>query len=147
MHQDTSLTTLAADSRAFRRLPELAGAPQAFRIALKIIARNWWAGSLTFVLPSGRELHLQGASPGPDARLSVLEIRWGLIPDMGGSQVLPRLVRLDVAKELTFTVRLVSGTEALRLGLATRLTATPLDVARARGQAIGGKSASAFRAG
>ena len=49
----------------------------------------------------------------PDAKLSVLEIRWGLIPDMTGT-VLPRLVGLDVAKELTFTGRMVSGTEAGR---------------------------------
>ena len=57
----------------------------------------------------------------PDARLSVMEIRWGLIPDMSGTQTLRHLVRLDVAKELTFTGRMVSGEEAVALGLATRL--------------------------
>jgi len=61
----------------------------------------------------------------PDAKLSVLEARWGLIPDMTGTQVLPRLVGLDVAKELTFTGRMVSGEEAVRLGLATRLADDP----------------------
>ncbi len=49
----------------------------------------------------------------PDAQLSVMEIKWGLIPDMSGTQTLRHLVRLDVAKELTFTGRIVSGTEAL----------------------------------
>ena len=58
----------------------------------------------------------------PDARLSVLEVRWGLIPDMTGTHMLRRLVPLDVAKELTWTGRMVSGTDAVRLGLATQLS-------------------------
>ncbi len=61
----------------------------------------------------------------PDARLSMLEIRWGLTPDMTGTQTLPRLVSLDVAKELTWTGRMVSGTEAVGLGLATRVSDDP----------------------
>lgn len=61
----------------------------------------------------------------PDAKLSVLEARWGLIPDMTGTAVLPRLVGLDVAKDLTFTGRMVSGTEAVQLGLATRVADDP----------------------
>src|SRR5512143_586176 len=63
----------------------------------------------------------------PDAKLSVMEIKWGLVPDMSGTQTLRRLVRLDVAKELTFTGRVVSGTEAVALGLATRASEKPLD--------------------
>jgi enoyl-CoA hydratase/carnithine racemase len=61
----------------------------------------------------------------PDARLSVMEVRWGLVPDMSGSQTLRRLVRLDVAKELAFTGRIVSGAEAALLGLATRACEDP----------------------
>ncbi|CAN5134071.1 crotonase/enoyl-CoA hydratase family protein [soil metagenome] len=61
----------------------------------------------------------------PDATLSVLEVRWGLLPDMTGLQMLPRLVGLDVAKELAFTGRMVSGTEAVALGLATRVADDP----------------------
>ncbi len=61
----------------------------------------------------------------PDARLSVLEIRWGLTPDMTGTYVLPRLVGPDVAKELTWTGRMVEGEEAVRLGLATRVADEP----------------------
>ncbi len=45
----------------------------------------------------------------PDARLSVMEVKWGLIPDMGITRTLPRLVSIDVAKELTYTGRTVSG--------------------------------------
>ncbi len=61
----------------------------------------------------------------PDAQFSVLEIRWGLTPDMTGTQLLGRLVGLDVAKELTFTGRMVSGTEAVSLGLATKVCDDP----------------------
>jgi enoyl-CoA hydratase/carnithine racemase len=61
----------------------------------------------------------------PDAKLSVLEARWGLIPDMTGTVMLRKLVGLDVAKDLTFTGRMVSGEEAVRIGLATRLADDP----------------------
>ncbi len=61
----------------------------------------------------------------PDAKLSVLESRWGLIPDMTGTVMLRKLVGLDVAKDLTFTGRMVSGEEAVRLGLATRVAEDP----------------------
>ena len=61
----------------------------------------------------------------PDAKLSVLEIKWGLVPDMTGSQLLPELVGRDVAKELTFSGRVVTGTEAVALGLATRVDPEP----------------------
>ena len=63
----------------------------------------------------------------PAAQLSALEIRWGLVPDMCGTQLLHRLVGIDVAKELTFTGRMVSGEEAGRLGLATRVCDEPLE--------------------
>src|SRR5438477_10741030 len=76
----------------------------------------------------------------PDARLSVLEVKWGLVPDMTGTQLLPRLVGLDVAKELAFTGRMVSGEEAVRLGMATRVSESPLDDARALAREIAAKS-------
>jgi len=83
----------------------------------------------------------------PDARLSVMEIEWGLIPDVTGSQTLRHLVRLDVAKELTFTGRIVSGTEAVELGLATHLSETPHAAALELAHEIAGKSPDAIRAG
>ncbi len=83
----------------------------------------------------------------PDAKFSVLEIRWGLIPDMTGTQTLIRLVGLDVAKELTFTGRMVSGEEAVALGLATRVSTDPLADALAMAQEIAGRSPHAVRAG
>ena len=82
----------------------------------------------------------------PDARLSVLEVAWGLIPDMTGTQLLPELVGRDVAKELTYTGRVVSGTEAVRIGLATRADPDPLAVALAMAREIAGRSPHAVRA-
>jgi enoyl-CoA hydratase/carnithine racemase len=81
----------------------------------------------------------------PDARLSVLEIRWGLIPDMTGTWMLPRLVGPDVAKELTWTGRMVSGTDAVSLGLATRTSEHPRDDALALAADIAGRSPTAIR--
>ncbi|HVM54503.1 MAG TPA: crotonase/enoyl-CoA hydratase family protein [Acidimicrobiales bacterium] len=81
----------------------------------------------------------------PDAQLSILEIRWGLVPDMTGTAMLPLLVGLDVAKELTFTGRMVSGEEAARIGLATRVSPNPLEDALALAREIAGKSPTAVR--
>lgn len=82
----------------------------------------------------------------PEARLSVMEIKWGLVPDMSGTQTLRHLVRLDVAKELTFTGRVVSGTEAVALGLATHLADDPHTAAMALAHEIASKSPDAIRA-
>ena len=82
----------------------------------------------------------------PDARLSVMEIRWGLIPDMGGSRVLKDILPLDVAKELALTGRIVDGEEAVGLGLATRVCADPLAAARELAVEIAARSPDAIRA-
>lgn len=81
----------------------------------------------------------------PDAKLSVLEIRWGLLPDMTGLQMLPRLVGLDVAKELAFTGRMISGTEAVALGLATRVAEDPHGSAMELAREIADKNPAAIR--
>ncbi|MGE0786299.1 MAG: crotonase/enoyl-CoA hydratase family protein [Sandaracinaceae bacterium] len=81
----------------------------------------------------------------PDAQLSVMEIRWGLVPDMGASQTLLRVVRPDIAKELTWTGRVVSGEEAVALGLATRTAEDPLAAAMETAQGIAGRSPDAIR--
>jgi enoyl-CoA hydratase/carnithine racemase len=81
----------------------------------------------------------------PDARLSVMEVKWGLIPDMSITRTLPRLVGIDVAKELTFTGRLIDGAEAQRLGLVTRVTDDPLAAARELAADIASKSPDAIR--
>src|SRR3954463_603269 len=81
----------------------------------------------------------------PDARLSVMESKWGLVPDMGITSTLPRLVRIDVAKELTYTARVLSGAEAAELGLVTRVAEDPLASARELAAEIAARSPDAVR--
>lgn len=81
----------------------------------------------------------------PDARLSVMEVKWGLVPDMSLTQTLPRLVGIDVAKELTFTGRVLSGEEALELGLVTRVADDPLSAAHELAGEIASRSPDAIR--
>ncbi|MCP4005731.1 MAG: crotonase/enoyl-CoA hydratase family protein [bacterium] len=81
----------------------------------------------------------------PDARMSIMEIKWGLVPDMAGTQTLRRLARLDVIKELAFTGRQISGEQAVELGLATHLSNNPLEDASALAREIAGKNPHAIR--
>jgi len=83
----------------------------------------------------------------PDAKLSIMEIKWGLVPDMSITQTLRTLVPLDVAKELTFTGRVLSGAEAKEYGLVTHVAEDPLAAAMALAEEIAGKSPDAIRAG
>ena len=82
----------------------------------------------------------------PDSRLSVMEVRWGLVPDMAGSRILKDICGYDVAMELALTGRIVRGDEARELGLVTRVAADPLAEAVALGTAIAGRSPDAVRA-
>jgi enoyl-CoA hydratase/carnithine racemase len=75
-----------------------------------------------------------------------MEIRWGLIPDMTGAVSLRRLVGLDVAKELVFTGRIVSGAEAHKLGLATHVSDSPRDQAFELARSVARRSPDAVRA-
>jgi len=83
----------------------------------------------------------------PDTKLSVMEIKWGLVPDMGGMVLMRELARSDVVRELTFTGRVFSGEEALQLGFATRLAADPLAQALQMAHDIAARSPDAIRAG
>jgi enoyl-CoA hydratase/carnithine racemase len=62
----------------------------------------------------------------PSAQLSIMESKWGLVPDMGGPTLLRELVPIDVAKELAMTGRILSGTAAKALGLVTHVSDDPL---------------------
>lgn len=76
----------------------------------------------------------------PDAKLSIMEARLGLVPDMGGPTLLRELIPIDRAKELTMTGRIVSGSEALALGLVTHVSADPLASARELAREIEARS-------
>jgi enoyl-CoA hydratase/carnithine racemase len=96
-----------------------------------------------FQLALGADIRLVAA----DARMAVLEIKWGLVPDMAGMVLMRGLVRDDVARELTFTGRVFSGGEAVAMGLATRVCADPRADALALAREIAGKNPNAIRAG
>lgn len=82
----------------------------------------------------------------PDARLCVMEIKWGLVPDMAGTQLMRHLAREDLVRELTYTGRIFSGEEAYQYGFATRVCADPRAEALATAREIASKSPDAIRA-
>src|SRR3981081_919055 len=82
----------------------------------------------------------------PDARMSIMEIKWGLVPDMAGTPILASLVRDDILRELTYTGRIFSAQEALNFGLATRICDDPHATAMEVARDIAGKSPDAIRA-
>ena len=82
----------------------------------------------------------------PDARMSIMEIKWGLVPDMAGTPILASLLRDDVLRELTYTGRIFSAQEALSYGLATRICDDPRAIAFEVARDIASKSPDAIRA-
>jgi len=82
----------------------------------------------------------------PDAKLSIMEMKWGLIPDMSASQTIRDLVPIDVAKELIFTGKTINGEEAGRLGLVTRTCSNPYDEAHMLANEIALRNPHAVRA-
>jgi enoyl-CoA hydratase/carnithine racemase len=82
----------------------------------------------------------------PDCEFSILEIRWGLVPDMGGSVTLRNLVPVDVAMELAMTGRKVKASEALDLGLVSRVEEDPMAAAESLAAGLAEKSPSAIAA-
>lgn len=82
----------------------------------------------------------------PEAEMSIMEMKWGLIPDMTGTQTIRHILPMDVAKELTFTGRRISGAEAVELGLATHCVDDPIAAATELATEIASKSPHAMRA-
>jgi enoyl-CoA hydratase/carnithine racemase len=112
------------------------------RVPVPVIAAlhgNCLGGGLQIAL--GADIRIAA----PDTRLSVMEVKWGLIPDMSITRTLPRLVGIDVAKELTYTGRMFTGTEARELGVVTRVSDEPLTAARQLAGEIAAKSPDAIR--
>ncbi|SOC02057.1 crotonase/enoyl-CoA hydratase family protein [Rhodobacter maris] len=93
-------------------------------------------------LAAGADMRI--AAPG--TKLAVMEMKWGLVPDMGGMVTLPELVRADVLRRITWTAEEVAAEEALRIGLVTEIAADPLARAVELAGVISGKSPSAVRA-
>lgn len=82
----------------------------------------------------------------PDTKLSIMEIKWGLVPDMAGTVLMRRLAREDIVRELTYTGRIFSGSDAGEYGFATRVCEDPLEQAMATAREIAQQSPSAIEA-
>lgn len=80
----------------------------------------------------------------PDTKLSIMELRWGLIPDMAGSQLWRHTVRDDIIRELTYTHSIFSGEDAVRYGFATHVSQTPYDDAMKLAEEIAAKNPTAI---
>ncbi|MHB8091788.1 MAG: crotonase/enoyl-CoA hydratase family protein [Syntrophales bacterium] len=81
----------------------------------------------------------------PDAKFSIMEMKWGLIPDMSVSQTIRDLLPIDVAKELIFTGKIIKGEEAARLRLVTHVCEKPYEEAMLLAKEIASKSPDAIR--
>lgn len=81
----------------------------------------------------------------PDTRCAIMEMKWGLVPDMAGFPLWRGNVRDDVIRELTYTNREFKGAEAHALGFATKLSDTPLEDALWHAKLIAGKHPAAMR--
>ena len=95
-----------------------------------------------FQLALGADMRFLSA----DARMSIMEIKWGLVPDMAGTPILSSLVRDDILRDLTFTRRIFSAQEAHAYGLATRICDDPRGAALEVAREIAAKSPDAIRA-
>lgn len=82
----------------------------------------------------------------PESRMSIMEMRWGLVPDMGGYALWRGLVRDDVLRELVYTNREFTGAEAKEIGLATHVDPDPLARATAIATDIANRNPHAIRA-
>ena len=82
----------------------------------------------------------------PDTKFSIMETKWGIVPDMAGTQLMRHLAREDVIRELTYTARLFSAEEAQGYGFVTRVAADPREAAMATAREIAGRSPDAIRA-
>ena len=81
----------------------------------------------------------------PATRMAVMELKWGLVPDMAGMALWRTTVRDDVLRELTYTAREFQGEEALRHGFVTHLSEDPLVQAMELARTIAGKNPHAIR--
>jgi enoyl-CoA hydratase/carnithine racemase len=82
----------------------------------------------------------------PDAKFAVMEMKWGIVPDMGGMVLLPKLVRTDVLRRMTYTAEPISAEQAERWGIVTEIADDPMAAAQNLAETIAGKSPSAIRA-
>lgn len=94
-----------------------------------------------FQVAMGADLRV--AAPG--TQFSIMESKWGLLPDMALTTTLRGILPPDRVKELAWTARIFDAAEALSLGIVTRIGEAPLDIARALARELAGRSPDAVR--
>lgn len=82
----------------------------------------------------------------PDTRCSIMEMKWGIVPDMAGFALWRTVLRDDVLRELTYSARQIDADEALRIGLVTRIADDPHGAALALAREIAARNPHAIRA-
>ena len=107
---------------------------------IAVVQGNCFGGGLQIILSCDYRI------AEPTATLSILEMKWGLIPDMSGMVTLSRLTRVDIAHELTMTGRFFSGEEGAEYGLISKVSKTPLEEAEELARKICEKSPDAIAA-
>jgi enoyl-CoA hydratase/carnithine racemase len=107
---------------------------------ISVIKGNCFGGGLQIAL--GSDFRYAKA----DAKLSVMEMKWGLIPDMSLTATMTTLCAYDIAQELTMTARIFSGEEAKEYGLVTKICAEPMDDAIALAEVLVAQSPDAIAA-
>ncbi|WP_371225865.1 crotonase/enoyl-CoA hydratase family protein [Roseovarius sp. 2305UL8-3] len=146
-----SFATLAAGDPEAIVMPRTHGNTNLFqevamvwhRLPMPVIAAlHGVAYGAGFQLALGADIRIAA----PDTKLAIMEMKWGLIPDMGGMALLPRLTRSDVIRQMTYTATPVVAEQGERWGLVTELAENPLARATELATEISGKSPSAIRA-
>lgn len=108
-----------------------------------VAALHGMAFGAGFQLALGADIRIAA----PDCKMSVMEAKWGLVPDMGGMVLMPRLTGADVIRRMTYTADVFGAEQMLAWGLVTELADDPLTAARALAATIAAQSPSAIEAG
>ncbi|MEM7361102.1 MAG: crotonase/enoyl-CoA hydratase family protein [Pseudomonadota bacterium] len=82
----------------------------------------------------------------PNTRFSIMELKWGLIPDMSSTQLMRHLASEDIVRELTYTARIFESDEAKEYGFVTKIVDEPLDYAMNMARQIAGRNPDAIKA-
>jgi enoyl-CoA hydratase/carnithine racemase len=125
----------------------LANRPQKVAFTWREIEVPVIAAAQGFALGGGFQLFM-GADmryAAPGTKFSIMESRWGLVPDMGTTHVMAQVAREDIVKELAFTARIFEADEAYEHGFLTRITENPIDAAMETATAIAARNPEAIR--
>jgi len=144
---DAGVTEGKERQKLAERTHGLANRPQKTAFTWREIEVPVIAAAQGFALGGGFQLFmgadLRYAAPG--TKFSIMESRWGLVPDMGTTHVMAQVAREDIVKELAFTARIFEADEAYEHGFLTRIIENPIEAALAIANEIAGRNPDAIR--